>query len=93
MSRVITAMVVIRFDEGGEISYHIADPDGSVAVVVVDERCPGDRCYEMTLREDALDVAALAPMPWGHSCDERHAQTVARVLGGPGNIKLVEPDQ
>lgn len=89
MVREIKSVVVIRWDEAGEVSYHIADPDGAVAVVVVDERCPDDRCYEMLGRDDPEAVLALAPRPWGHQNDDKHAQAEARILFARDGLKVV----
>lgn len=89
MARDIQAMVVIRWAVNGDVDYHIADPDGRVAVVVVDERCPDDRCYELLHRDNPEAVSALAPMPWGHMQDDKHEQATVRVLRAKNGLSVV----
>lgn len=89
MTREIKALVVIRFDENGWPNYHIADPEGHVAVVVVDERTPDDLCYELTARDEPEAVLAMAPRPWGHSGDDKHEQATARVKFATDGLRVV----
>jgi len=66
------ATVIVRFDEAGEISYHVSGQ--SVRLYIVDERAPDDRVYEWTLRDTAEEVQSiLGTSPVGSSADERHA--------------------
>ncbi len=91
--RKIVAVVVSHWDENGHHTLHIADPDGSVAVVTVDERCPDDRVFEHTHRESPADVMALAPRPWGHAKDDKHERAITRFLRHRDGLRVVrEPE-
>lgn len=89
-SRDIRSVVVMRFEQNGELTVHIADPEGSCIVLTVDERCPDDLVYEHLTREPPADVLALAPHPWGYTEDDKHDQARARVLGGKGGLSVIE---
>lgn len=89
-ARKILAMVVMKFDQNGDLSVHIADEFGSAVVLTVDERCPDDLVYEHLTREPPADVLALAPRPWGHTDDDKHEQAKTRVLRHVNGLSVVE---
>lgn len=81
MTSEIKAVAVVRFNEEGFATYHLA-ADESVRLFVVDERSPHDRVYEITSRCDGAEVAEiLGNDPIGHCGDTRHAALVARING------------
>ncbi|RZJ42845.1 MAG: hypothetical protein EON87_13650 [Brevundimonas sp.] len=88
--REIKSVVVMHFDERGELTVHIADPDGHAVVLSVDDRCPGDRVYEHLSRDDPAEVLALAPRPWGNMHDDRHDQATARILRARDGLSVIE---
>lgn len=83
------AVVVMHFDERGELSVHIADPDGAAVVLTVDDRCPGDRVYEHLHRDDPAEVMKLAPRPWGNSHDDRHERFAIQFHHAVNGLRLV----
>ncbi len=58
MGRDIKAAVVLHIDEDGNLDLR-AFGDGSVLVLTIDERAPGDRVYEHTLREPPAALGEL----------------------------------
>lgn len=90
MSRETKAVVVMHYDETGWLDVKIADPDGQVVVLTVDDRVPADRVYEHTIREDLTDVLAIAPMPWGHKDDERGQSLETRLHHLEHGLKVVK---
>jgi hypothetical protein len=73
MARDIKHAVVLHFDADGEPTLRVWDPNGEVIVLWVDERCPGDRVYEITSREP--DIGTFKDLvgsdPIGHANDGR----------------------
>lgn len=90
MSREIKAVVVMHFDETGNLSVQIADPDGEVVVLTVDDRCPRDRVFEHTSRHDPAAVLALAPRPWGHKDDDMGRSVETRLHHAEHGLKVVK---
>lgn len=75
----IEGIAIVRFDENGEISYHVAS-DARFRLFIVDERCPNDRVYEWLPRcrgEEAREM--LGNDPIGSSQDARHPAIAARI--------------
>ena len=73
------AIAIVRFNERGEITYHIAS-DARFRLFIVDERAPHDRVYEWLPRASAEEVGAiLGSDPIGSSQDERHAAIAAKI--------------
>lgn len=70
----LQAVVAVRFDERGDISYHVIG-DERVRFFIIDERAPHDRVYEWTSRQDPAELRELIPAGTaiGSSSDERHA--------------------
>lgn len=85
------AIAVVHFDERGELNFfHTA----GVRMLIVDDRAPGDRVYEMS---DASTPAEIARIVGGDEIgskhDSRHAALSARVLemtGGPPRLRIVD---
>lgn len=93
MIEVIEAIAIVRFDENGEITYHVSG-DARFRLFIVDERAPHDRVYEWTQRAPVDEVGAiLGADPIGHSGDERHA-AIAGVIhaarDGRKHLSVVE---
>jgi predicted Fe-Mo cluster-binding NifX family protein len=89
-------IVVLRFDEDGEQSYHVFG-DAGVRLFIVDERSPNDRVYEVLSRDDPATFRDLVPegAEIGSSQDERHAAIEHRVnalRGGRPFLATVEVD-
>jgi len=77
MTETINGVVVVHFDEAGEISYHVT---GAVRLVIVDDRAPNDRVYEYTTRTPMANINALfRGEQIGSAHDERHAAVEARI--------------
>lgn len=70
----IKGVVVVQFDEAGEVNYHVYG-DESVRLFIVDERAPHDRVFEWTRREAPTALREMIPdgADIGHSGDARHA--------------------
>lgn len=85
-------VVIVRFDEGGELSFHVHGSD--VQLLIVDERCPVDRVYEWTPRDGADEIAAIVPVgeTIGNSSDERHevlAHRITQALTGKSHLESI----
>jgi len=93
MSAPIEAIAIVRFDENGELTYHVAG-DERFRLFILDERAPHDRVYEWTPRETAEVVGGiLGNDPIGHSKDERHAAIAAMIeayQNGHPHLAVVE---
>ena len=75
----IEAVVIVRFDEAGEIEYYVSGK--RACLFIVDERCPHDRVYEYTSRVAQSDIGEiLGKSEIGHSRDRRHAAIEAKVI-------------
>jgi hypothetical protein len=88
----MSGVVIVRFDEDGELSYHVHG--GDVQLLIVDERAPSDRVYEWTPRDSADEIAAIVPVgeTIGNSSDERHeilAHRITRALDGKKHLEPV----
>ena len=72
------ATVIVRFDEDGELTYHVY---GDTRLYIVDERAPDDRVYEWLPRATAEDIADLIPVGSviGNGQDERQPVIAHRV--------------
>jgi len=90
MNRDVKAVVVMHYDETGWLDVKIADPDGQVVVLTVDDRVPADRVYEHTIREEPADVLAIAPRPWGNKDDERGQSLETRLHHLEHGLKVVK---
>jgi|GEM_PF-963651 hypothetical protein len=89
-AREIKAVVIMHYDENGWLEVKIADPDGSVVVLTVDDRVPHDRVYEHLLRVEPAEVLALAPRPWGNKDDERQKQTEIKIHRLEHGLRVVD---
>lgn len=47
---------IVHFDERGEISFHV---EGDVRLLIIDERVPDDRVYEVTDRSTPSEIDAI----------------------------------
>lgn len=72
-------VAILRWTEEGELQLGMFG-DG-IRMLVVDERAPHDRVYEVTHREPLKALDALIPpgTEIGHAADERHDALVARM--------------
>lgn len=72
-------VAVLRWTEDGELQLGIFG-DGC-RMLVIDERCPHDRVYEVTHREPLNALASLVPpdAEIGHRDDDRQEALVARM--------------
>lgn len=84
-----TAIVHIAAD--GEVDYQVTE---GARLLIVDERAPGDRVYEVTSRITADDVTALiGEDEVGSQHDDRHPVLAARVIAaqeGRSHLRLVD---
>lgn len=55
--------------------------EAPLRLLVVDERCPADRVYEVTERQPQADLDELVPpgAAIGHAADGRHAALLNRI--------------
>ena len=76
----MNSAVIVRFDERGDIHYHVIGDD--VRLFIVDERCPHDRVFEITRRDSAETFREVIPegSVIGHNQDDRHEAVMHRVL-------------
>lgn len=92
MSRKLDSVVIVRFDERGEQSFHALGD--SVALFIIDERCPGDRVYEWLPRDSADEIKSIMrDDPIGSSNDDRHAaikNMIEAAIDGRPRFKIVE---
>ena len=88
----IQGMIVVRFDEAGDISYHVYG-DERVRLFIVDERAPHDRVYEYTQRQPATAFRDLIPEDTeiGHSGDDRHEAIKARIEAWQDGVSHLRP--
>jgi hypothetical protein len=72
-------VAMLRWTEDGELQLGMFG-DG-VRMLVIDERCPDDRIYEVTHREPLSSLDLLVPpgSEIGHRNDDRHAALVERM--------------
>jgi hypothetical protein len=91
MTHAETPVCVIHFDEEGNQDFHIC---GEARLLVIDERAPNDRVYEMTRKIDAAELAAMiGGNPIGSINDERHAAVSAVImarLNGKKHLRVVD---
>lgn len=85
-------VALIRFDEMGEMQLGIFGQ--GVRLVVIDERAPHDRVYEVTHREPlkALNRLVSPDEPIGHANEARHEAMVARMtalFAGKPHLQVV----
>jgi hypothetical protein len=83
--------VVVHIDRDGSENYLAC---GDVRLLVIDERTPHDRVYEMSSRitQEQLD-AIIGGSPVGSCADERHAAIAARInadIDGVSHLKVVK---
>lgn len=91
----IEGLAIVRFDEHGEITYHIAS-DGRFRLFIVDERAPHDRVYEWTLRASGPEIAdILGDDPIGSNQDGRHQAVKALIeaqMDGRPHLSIVDTE-
>ena len=92
MSEQISGMVVLRFDENGEQTYHVIGD--KIRFFIVDERAPHDRVYEWLDRETADAITALLGEDRiGSKQDGRHPairNAILSDLEGRARLKVIE---
>ena len=72
-------LVVVHCDDEGFLSILIG-PKVTAQVIMVDDRCPNDRAYLMTLRSSSDEIrTAIGDSPIGHAGDDKHAAVVRRI--------------
>jgi hypothetical protein len=71
-------VVVVHYDRAGNVAFHVA---GKGRLLVVDERCPGDRVYECLARE-SIDVIKdiMGDDDIGSMRDAMHEEIVEQVV-------------
>jgi hypothetical protein len=88
----ISGIVVLRFDENGEQTYHVIGD--TIRFFIVDERAPHDRVYEWLDREHADAVKAiLGEDRIGSNQDGRHAAVRNAILSdleGRARLKVID---
>lgn len=85
-------IVVVRIDASGDVAYLMSGP---VDLFVVDERCPNDRVYRMTVQTPRSEIATvLGDDAIGSRNDDRHRAIAARVnavADGRDHLTVVKP--
>ncbi|QAY77907.1 hypothetical protein [Sphingosinicella sp. BN140058] len=87
-------IALLRFTADGEMQMCIAGEE-PIRFLVVDDRCPNDRVYEVTTRIGAAEFARIVPedASVGSKADERHEALVARIeaaINGRSHLRSVE---
>lgn len=90
----IEQVVIVRFDEDGEIDYTVIGDD-RVRLFIVDERAPHDRVYEYTSSDPVERLREIIPRGSiiGSQHDDRHEAIVARILAareGRAHLEVVD---
>lgn len=84
---------VVHISEDGDIDYLL---NGGAMFLVVDERAPRDRVYQMTMQTPHKEIMALlGSSPIGSRHDSRHAAVahrIKRALQGKRRFGLVGDD-
>ena len=84
-------VVVVHIAEDGAFRYLV---HGEARLLIVDERAPHDRVYEITDRVSAQEIAdVLRDDAIGSRNDDRHEATSARILtfiSGRPHLRVVE---
>ena len=84
-------IVVVHIAEDGAFRYLV---HGEARLLIVDERAPHDRVYEITDRVSAQEIAdVLRDDAIGSRNDDRHEATSARILtfiSGRPHLRVVE---
>lgn len=82
---------VVHFDSRGEPAYYTMD---GCRLLVIDERAPTDRVYEITTFLSQEDLSSLLDGDViGSQYDDRHPALSARIteaLGGPRRLRPIE---
>jgi hypothetical protein len=82
----INGIVVVRFDERGEIDYQVI---GDVRLFIIDERCSDDRVYEWTCRNTPDQIQeVLGSSEIGHSGDGKLSDNQVQAI----RAKLFQAD-
>jgi hypothetical protein len=78
-------IVLIVFDKNGDLSFGVGESHYPLEVLVVDERTPSDRVYEVTHRfnPQRLRTYAGPRSLWGSAKDGSEEDEFARSLTGP----------
>jgi hypothetical protein len=92
--KALRSVVIVRFDEDGEIDYHVCG-DETVRVFIVDESAPHDRVYEWLPRCAADEIRAIIPAGCeiGSNQDDRHhavETTILAHLDGRPRLRVVD---
>ena len=92
----MNAIVIVHFDESGELSYHVCGGE-AVRLYIVDERAPNDRVYEWLERCDAADIREIIPehSEIGSSRDKRHPAIVHRIkaiMEGRNHLRVINSE-
>lgn len=92
MSEQISGIVVLRFDENGEQTYHVIGD--KIRFFIVDDRAPHDRVYEWLDRESADAIQAiLGEDRIGSKQDGRHPairNAILSDLEGRARLQVIE---
>lgn len=78
MDILLRDLILVHFDEEGNITYHITGD--RCRVFVVDERAPDDRVYEILSRDEPESLGeVIGASPIGSSKDKRHEDVTAKI--------------
>jgi hypothetical protein len=84
---------VVHISENGEIDFLL---NGEAVFLVVDERVPHDRVYQMTVQAPRAAINTLiGGSPTGSRHDRRHAAAVHRIeraLQGKSHLGIIDDD-
>ncbi|MDE0878550.1 MAG: hypothetical protein OSB00_07775 [Sphingomonas bacterium] len=90
------ATFVVHVDADGNQEYR-AFGVGDARFLVIDERCPDDRVYRITVREPSAALTALiGASPIGDRFEERHVALAAQInaqLTGVCPLSIVRDEQ
>lgn len=88
----IDSIVVVRFDEQGEMHYTVIG-DERVRLFIVDDRCPNDRVYEWLERapKSAFREIVGEDETIGSRDDARHEAIAAKIRAARDGRPHLEP--
>lgn len=85
---------VVHISENGDETYSVF---GAARMLIIDERAPHDRIYEISSRMDARELAALiGESEIGHAEDERHeaiAACINAAIDGRKHLSIVSSEK
>lgn len=93
----LQGIVIVRYDEHGEIDFHVCGGE-TVRLFIVDERAPHDRVYEWTQRCTPEEIREIIPAGTevGSNQDARHpavVHVVEAIKRGERRLRVVEEEE